>query len=616
VVHGSQLICAVAVALLMLLGFAGNSAYSTWAITALYLAIGTFTVNDYSGKIFPIIGINAILLTLLMGVFYDARRLLIPAIILLSVFIIKIIFHFETDTVMSFGTVREIAQIVAFFIFYCTALLFLFGKSKYAKRISLAFLVINIAFIKPGRIPNTIFDMLIVYGIMYVFITKITIRQRKYLWFLATTVAVVFLLAQLPDVHSAAINTPINSLNQGIRTADNSTAFNLVQFKQDRPINFVEQPISPRDPWTIKLGTSMVILLHYLEKVIVPFPLAFYYGYKFIEPQSISNPIPLLSAGIYLLLISALIYFLRYNKTISLGIGIYLISVATFSNYFVFVPGIVADRFLLTASLGWCIIMPAALVRFFNIDITRERLKVSEFPKGFIYSFGIVLGLYSFMTISRNFDWKDYASLSKHDISYVENSSQAHNLLALNLMQKSYDIADPMAQKASRLEALGHFKKAVEIYPHFYNATYDIARVFNVLHENDSSIFYFKKALAIDSGNPNPALFIGQMLSEKQQYNEAIPYLQYAVAHTTGNYEAYDKLSFAYFRLNDYKQSIAVNIAAISKLPMQPEPYINIAHVYLAWQQTDSAKVYLQKALSISPGNTAAMQLLRQIPAK
>ena len=183
-------------------------------------------------------------------------------------------------------------------------------------------------------------------------------------------------------------------------------------------------------------------------------------------------------------------------------------------------------------------------------------------------------------------------------------------------MKKSYEIQDPLLQRTSREEALGHFKKSLEIYPDFYNVTYDIARVFNVLNENDSAVVYFKRALAIDSANSDPALFAGQILEQQGKFAEAIPLLKYAMVHNPSDYQPFDKLSYAYFKIGDFASSIAVNKIAITKLPPQTAPYANIARVFIAQNQTDSAHIYLQKATAINGNDQLVQQLIHSIEGK
>jgi hypothetical protein len=84
----------------------------------------------------------------------------------------------------------------------------------------------------------------------------------------------------------------------------------VIKLNQNRPLNYVEECVSSDDPQTVRVGTSLLILSYYLYKVILPYPMSFYYGYSFIHPQSVMDPISLLG----LLAISCfywVLYFLQ-----------------------------------------------------------------------------------------------------------------------------------------------------------------------------------------------------------------------------------------------------------------------------------------------------------------
>ena len=120
----------------------------------------------------------------------------------------------------------------------------------------------------------------------------------------------------------------------------------------------------------------------------------------------------------------------------------------------------------------------------------------------------------------------------------------------------------------------------------------------------------------MDSSNSDPALFAGQILSQEGKFAEGIPLLKYAMIHNPGDYQPFDKLSYAYFRTGDFSNSIAVNKIAISKLPPQTAPYVNIARVFIEQSQIDSARTYLVKASAINASDPSVQQLIKSIEGK
>lgn len=211
---------------------------------------------------------------------------------------------------------------------------------------------------------------------------------------------------------------------------------------------------------------------------------------------------------------------------------------------------------------------------------------------------------------------KDDLTLIHKDIKYVADSSQAHNLLAIHLMKSSFDLNDVTEQQKIRNDAISHFKSAIEIYPLFINVAFNLGRTYAALNIPDSNIGYFKRAIAIDSTNSDAHLFVAKLLVENKRNEEAIPFYETRIRMVPTDYASYETLSYLYFTFMEYEKSIAVNKSAAQQFPTMPDPLVNISRAFITANRPDSARVYLQKALLVSPNNTAAMQLLQQAGGK
>ncbi|MBL7799994.1 MAG: glycosyltransferase family 39 protein [Chitinophagales bacterium] len=384
----------------------------------------------------------------------------------------------------------------------------------------------------------------------------------------------------------------------------------------NRPIDFAENSIDfVKTPQRVKAGTSLVILLHYLKTVAIPYPLSFYYGYSFITPLDVMDAIPLLALILYLIIITVGGFLFWKNRLICFGILFYLISLATFSNYFQPVPGMVADRFLLIPSIGWLIVLVAILFVAFKIDLKTPKLM--PIPAGFFrYIFGFIFIAYSLLSFSRNRQWKDYLTLARHDIQYVSTSTQAHNLLGLRLMKSSYDSTNLATQLALRQEALGHFKRAVEIYPAFFNATFDIGRVYTILNLPDSALVYYERATKMNTTFADAFTAAGDIYFQKGQLDSARIRYEKLIEIFPTQYVGYDKVSYMYFLQKEYYKSIIVNKEAMVKIPSNPQAHISIAKAFYTLGIMDSVSYYLKKALEVDPGNQEAAGLLQNLSTR
>jgi tetratricopeptide (TPR) repeat protein len=270
----------------------------------------------------------------------------------------------------------------------------------------------------------------------------------------------------------------------------------------------------------------------------------------------------------------------------------------------------IADRFLLIPSLGWVIVLAMGIKWIFKLEMGPDFSfqSMRSTPK---YTFLAILLVYSPVSFTRNLDWSDRIGLMEHDISYVDNSAQAHNLLAMQLMKRSFDDNDPARQAELRIRAVAQYRKAIMIYPTFFNATYDLARTYYLLKNEDSAIFFFKQTLAIDSTFSDASMTLGDALVAQNKLDEARPYYEKMVKRFPANPIGYDKLIYISSLQKDYYRALAVSRRAITAMPSNPEPYITMAKVYHNIKRDDSSAVLLEKAIAVDPGNQEAKKYLQ-----
>ncbi|MFN8287469.1 MAG: tetratricopeptide repeat protein [Chitinophagales bacterium] len=382
-------------------------------------------------------------------------------------------------------------------------------------------------------------------------------------------------------------------------------------FIYNRPLDFVEAPVQISSKFSVRFATGLDILFRYFKLLWVPHPLCYYYGYKIIDVKYFNSATVIISLILHLLIAITGVLSIKKNPVISWAIGFYLITIAPFSNILQTIPGGLGERYLVVPSIGFCVIIawcvavgvPRILKRVFtSTNLISSLIIVS------------VILLYSFATIIRNFQWKDKLTLMRHDIVNINNSAQAHNLLAFALMAKSIEIkVSRQEQVALQQEAIQHFRKALDIYPKFFNVAFDLGRAYEQLNMPDSAVVAYKKALQLNPTYYQIHLNLSNLLINTGHPVEAIPLLETFIKNSPEEYVGYEKLSFAYYRLGRYSESIATNKMALMALPNEAAAYINIGRVFKAMQQPDSARLYLNEGLKIAPGNPDATNLLNSL---
>ncbi len=384
----------------------------------------------------------------------------------------------------------------------------------------------------------------------------------------------------------------------------------LTVTNQTRPLSFVESPVRFADPLSVRAATGLDVLLRYLKLVIIPYPQSFYYGYKIVEPVKLSSPTVVVSIVIHVLIIIGALFLLWQRKyMLFYAIVLYLLLIIPFINVWA-VAGMMGDRFLFGASLGFCFLLVTILFVAFKESINSEPLHLQPVFK---YSLVAILLLYSGLTFSRSLKWREDLVLMRNDIVHVEESAQAHNILARALMRHFGEETNIGKKQELGLEAVGHFKKALQIYPGFFNVAYDLGKAYTELNMPDSAIAIYRYALTIDTTFTNVQFNLADLLQAKGNYREAINYYNAAFNDNNKQYAIYGKLSFSYFSLKDYDRALQINRLALKNLTGTPEPLINIGRIYFGMGQQDSAVYYYEMAGRLFPNDNMVRQLLRPL---
>jgi hypothetical protein len=346
---------------------------------------------------------------------------------------------------------------------------------------------------------------------------------------------------------------------------------------EKRPIDFVEFPLGFDASLNEKVGTAAHVLAEYMKLMLVPHPMAFYYGYAQVVPVGLDNIQSVISILLHLILLAVALALIRRHPIFSFGILFYLFSIAIFSNLVQPVVGMMADRFTYVATVGFCIVLAYLLLKIFKIDIDNNT--AVNLKPAFTITMILILGSYSYLTIARNAQWKDHLTLMRHDIKHLDKSAQGHNLLASNLMKYSFQREYAQQSNAMHKEAAFHFRRATEIYPDFFNAWHDLGRTYMIMNNIDSAFVCFVKVHNMDSTLSDATLNIAMIADQKQDYNTAIKYYERLIKFSPYVQEGYANLSYLYFRLQQPYKSIEVNKKAIAYNPNWKEPYENIERV-------------------------------------
>jgi hypothetical protein len=299
-----------------------------------------------------------------------------------------------------------------------------------------------------------------------------------------------------------------------------------------------------------KVPTTFKFFAYYIYKLLVPHPLVYDYSYNVIPSGKGSDPLTLLGMGLFFALIWQTISGLRKRTLWGFGLLIFWATMMPGIGFIFSRGGIFAERFLYAPVLGYVIVLVSVLhnllMRFMKPtdkapvdDSVQETYRPSGGPSSgtlrpswvgmgpLLALMVVVLGLYSFRTVTRNPDWQNNFTLFNSGLPYAPSSCQVQRHVAnewielgvkrrtlidtLNIRlsrpkfaarpdsvakaRRGLDTLQKAADRYGRL-ALDHLKASTQIYPTFGEAYFSMAYVFQKISPNaDSAKYYYKQTM-------------------------------------------------------------------------------------------------------------------------
>ncbi|MBI2280769.1 MAG: DUF1736 domain-containing protein [Bacteroidetes bacterium] len=334
----------------------------------------------------------------------------------------------------------------------------------------------------------------------------------------------------------------------------------LLTGKSTRNLMFFENPLYYQGTWLDRVTVGLYCSWFYLEMLIFPVKMSFYYGYNQIPMATFGNWQVWLALLFFIPLgIFGLMKFIK-RDVLGLGIIIWFGVMLGVINVFFPIVGIVADRFSYIFSLGFCIVVVWILLKVFKINVTDIQSKI-KLPNQLVITIGFIFVIYGGRTIARNPNWHDYMTLYNHDIEHLTESAKAHALLANTLYPMvikdiQQNPSSPQIPKdvqtlifhfkeAIRIDStystswnnlgsvyvnyirdynlsINYCKKAIIYNPDYVEAHFNIAYSYSAINNFDSAYYYGKKLIEIDPDYLKTYEFMNGLVTKNNKVNEWI----------------------------------------------------------------------------------------------
>lgn len=244
----------------------------------------------------------------------------------------------------------------------------------------------------------------------------------------------------------------------------------------------------------------------YIQKLIFPYPLAFYYGYDAIPLVGFTDRNFYLGILVMVIALYFAINGFRSKSKLSFGILFFFLAIGGVANLLSPMVGIFAERFAFSASIGFCIVLVFLFSKWKEKEFSENKLTFSiAWPILLVFLPSLIF------TVNRNKAWESKKSLYLADIDYVSKSAKANSLLG-----SEYQVEAMKFQKEG-------------------NVSY-----FELIQKVDSAIFFYDQSLKIYNNYESNLNNKGVLLyTFKYDYFQALSLFQYSVSINSKYKEGY-----------------------------------------------------------------------------
>lgn len=331
--------------------------------------------------------------------------------------------------------------------------------------------------------------------------------------------------------------------------------------------------MSPRERIHPYLNTFQYLInifplfIQHLKSLILPINLAQFHVlnpvYSLLEIKAMSS--------IFLTLSISLIFY-RLRRIDPLSLLIFLLIIFPILPV-LYIPVLgrnpFAERYLYLPSIGFALILSLGIKQFASFCLTRKGIGI-WFPTGI---FVIILGIYSFGTVKRNFEWKD---------DYIL------------------------------------WKTTIERYPNNYFALFQLGSVYLEKNLLDDAISTLEEAVKVNTHRTHPdplilghsSLKLADAYHKKGLLDEAIRVYIEVIKMAPNRVDANFNLGLIYYEkglIDDAITSYQTALRFAKKPSDITDTYNNLGNAYARKGLLSEAMKHYEETLRIDPGNLVAL---------
>ncbi len=357
-----------------------------------------------------------------------------------------------------------------------------------------------------------------------------------------------------------------------------------------------------------KYATIVLSLGVYLKLLFWPYPLTHdYYPYH-IPLVTWNNPYVIATLLVYLILIAYALLKLKNKNVLSYAIWFFIIGLIPVSNLFVNIGTFMNERFVYLASIGFSVGIAYLLTYFYNKLPYKE--KYHPYLRYFIFLFFVLL--FSVISFTRNFVWKDNFTLFLTDVKTSSNSAKSNYAAGAILVDSALNITNTTEKNRFLSLAVEYLTKASTIDSTFSDVWRRLGTAYYELnHDVPKAFQFYCRAIQNNFGDETAYNHIHYILSKYDSTDQKIAMYKELLKINSRRPDIYSKLGMIYGKeKNNYPAAIECYKKALSLNPSNTEPYKGLGLSYALSGNTKEAFEWLERALKIDPSDAGIYRIM------
>lgn len=353
----------------------------------------------------------------------------------------------------------------------------------------------------------------------------------------------------------------------------------------------LENPLAPLDAVS-RMVNACALLFRYLGRAVFPLLLTADESAWSLPLLTVADPISWLWPTLLLALAAAGLAALRGARALAFGILFFVGSFAVSANVAFPVGTIFAERLAYLPSAGVCLILAALLLgpaaRWTTLT-----------PRRLIAFLAIVLA-FSGRTVVRNGAWRDDRTLFANTAAGSPGSAKAH-----------YNLAYTLAREGDRAGALAAYRRAIAIYPSYFDAWAGKGRMEKELGRLADAEASYLRSLAAQPGYENGHFGLGTVREARGDWGGAEATYREGLRGTPGSLPLRYRLAIVRSRLAP-ESAEGDWLHALAASPRAPAVRLGYAEWLLGRGRRAEARRQAREALRAQPAWTPAHVFLAE----